>query len=250
MSSRDNFGGFSNNLELDLICSTSGGFISANKNIFDNLVLSDIAKVVLEKSVNGTVLLKIGNGGPKVFMVAGVHGNELSPQIAMMYLLDYLLETEINGTVYMVPFAAPKASMESKRYLDGVDLNRSAHKTGSVTNIILNKIINFGVSGLGDFHSSAPNTNPGKEGVFCSKEPSSESLTIAEFIANSMGSEAIKYNRAGIPFKGALEDESNLAGIPAVTCEVFAPISFANEKTCGRSLLQMKSFLEYFGVLP
>lgn len=237
------------NFSLEIIYLGSGGFIAANESIFNNLNLSEVTMDILEKSTTGTVMVRIGNGGPKVFMVAGVHGNELPPSIAMLYLIDFLLDSDINGTVYLVPFAVPNASMESKRYFDGIDLNRSSHKEGSITNVIFNKIVELNVSALGDFHSSAPNTNPGKEGVFCSKEPSSESISIAEFITNSMGSSIFKYNRAGIPFKGALEDESNLGGIPAVTCEVFSPVSFANEKSCGRSLTQMKLFLEYFGIL-
>lgn len=237
------------NLELDIISKESGGFISANKVLFDNLNLSEAVKTIIEVSIKGTVMLKIGNGSPKVMMVAGVHGNELSPQIAMSYLLDYLLESEINGTIYMVPFAIPKASMESKRRFGQIDLNRVSHKENSITNIILNKAIELNISALGDFHSTAPNTNPGREGVFASKEPSSESLTISEFISKKMGTEPIKYNKAGIPFKGALEDEVNLAGIPAVTCEVFAPVSYFSQKACQRSLLQMKYFLQYFGIL-
>lgn len=237
------------NLELDVICNESGGFISANNALFDNLNLSKNVKKILEESIKGTVMIKIGTGSPKVMMVAGVHGNELSPQIAMSYLLDYLLESEINGTIYMIPFATPKASMESKRRFGQIDLNRASHKENSPTNIILNKAIELGLSALGDFHSTAPNTNPGREGVFASKEPSSESLTIADFISEKMGTKSIKYNKAGIPFKGALEDEVNLAGIPAVTCEVFAPVSYFSQKACQRSLLQMKYFLQYFGIL-
>ncbi|MDO5850790.1 MAG: succinylglutamate desuccinylase/aspartoacylase family protein [Methanobacteriaceae archaeon] len=237
------------NFELEIIYSKSGGFISANKTLFNNLNLSDNIKLVLEESIKGTVMLKIGNGSPKVMIVAGVHGNELSPQIASSYLIDYLLNTDINGTVYIVPFASPKASMDSSRRINNIDANRSAHKEGTNTNAILNKALELKVSALGDFHSTAPNTNPGREGVFASKEPSTESLTIAEFIANKMDSDAIKYNKAGIPFKGALEDEVNLAGIPSVTCEVFAPVSFASEKHTKRSFMQMLSFLEYFGII-
>lgn len=240
--------GFSN-FELEIIHDKSGGFISANKTLFDNLNLSENIKIVLEESIKGTVMLKIGNGSPKVMLVAGVHGNELSPQIACSYLIDYLLDSDINGTVYIVPFASPKASMDSSRRINHIDVNRFAHKEGTNTNAILNKAMELKVSALGDFHSTAPNTNPGREGIFASKEPSSESLTIADYIANKMGSDAIKYNKAGVPFKGALEDEINLAGIPSVTCEVFAPVSFASEKHTKRSFMQMLYFLDYFGII-
>ena len=58
----------------------------------------------------------------------------------------------------------------------------------------------------------------------------------------------IVYPAAGVPFKGAVEDEANLGGIPSVTCEVLSATSFANERICNRALVQMKSFLHYFGI--
>lgn len=105
------------------------------------------------------------------------------------------------------------------------------------------------VSAIGDFHSSAPNSNPGKEGIFCTKVPCSKSYFIAEHISERVGSEKILYPSAGVPFKGALEDEANLIQIPAITCEVLSAIGYSNEKICKRSYLQMKAFLEYFGII-
>ena len=105
------------------------------------------------------------------------------------------------------------------------------------------------VSAIGDFHSSAPNSNPGKEGVFCTQKPCDASFFIADYISKKVGSEKIIYPVAGIPFKGALEDEANLSQIPSVTCEVLSAIGYANERICERSYLQMIAFLEYFGMI-
>ena len=138
--------------------------------------------------------------------------------------------------------------MISNRYYKGTDLNRSAHIQNSISNVILSKAKELGVSAIGDFHSTAPNTNPGKEGVFCSKSPTVESVSIASYISRSAGSNMIVYPAAGVPFKGAVEDEANLGGIPSVTCEVLSATSFANERICNRALVQMKSFLHYFGI--
>ena len=186
-------------------------------------------------------------------LVAGVHGNELAPQIAALNLIEHIcdldLKGKLNGTVYVIPFASPKSTMENSRYLDGLDLNRSAHLPHTVTNIILKKAKDLEVSAIGDFHSSAPNSNPGKEGIFCTKVPCSKSYFIAEHISEKVGSEKILYPSAGVPFKGALEDEANLIQIPAVTCEVLSAIGYSNEKICKRSYLQMKAFLEYFGII-
>ena len=242
-----------NNLELEIISKESGGFISANRNIFNNINLSYNSKFILNQAIKGTPMIKIGDNGSQIMLVAGVHGNELAPQIAALNLIEELsnldLNGSLNGTVYIIPFASPRSTMDNSRYFDGIDLNRSSHLPHTITNLILKKAKKLEVSAIGDFHSSAPNSNPGKEGVFCTKVPCSKSYFIAEYISKKVGSEKILYPSAGIPFKGALEDEANLIQIPAVTCEVLSAIGYSNEKICKRSYLQMKAFLEYFGII-
>ena len=242
-----------NNLELEIISNESGGFVAANRNIFNNINLSYNSKFILNQAIKGTPMIKIGNNGPKIMLVAGVHGNELAPQIAALNLIEKLsnldLNGSVNGTVYIIPFASPRSTMDNSRYFDGIDLNRSSHLPHTITNLILKKAKKLEVSAIGDFHSSAPNSNPGKEGIFCTKVPCSKSYFIAEYISKKVGSEKILYPSAGIPFKGALEDEANLIQIPAVTCEVLSAIGYSNEKICQRSYLQMKAFLEYFGLI-
>ena len=238
-----------NNLELEIISKESGGFISANRNIFNNIELSDNSKFILNQAIKGTPMIKIGDSYPNLMLVAGVHGNELAPQISALKLIDKIFDAELNGTIYIIPFASPKSTMDNSRYFDGIDLNRSTHLPNSITNIILKKAKELNVSAIGDFHSSAPNSNPGKEGVFCTQNPCDASFFIADYISKKVGSEKIIYPVAGIPFKGALEDEANLSQIPSVTCEVLSAIGYANERICERSYLQMIAFLEYFGMI-
>ena len=238
-----------NNLELEIISKDSGGFIYANRNIFNNIDLSDNSKFILNQAIKGTPMIKIGDGYPNLMLVAGVHGNELAPQIAALKLIDNVFDLDLNGTLYIIPFASPKSTMDNSRYFDGIDLNRSTHLPNSITNNILKKAKELNVSAIGDFHSSAPNSNPGKEGVFCTQKPCDASFLIADYISKNVGSEKIIYPVAGIPFQGALEDEANLAQIPSVTCEVLSAIGYANEKICERSYLQMIAFLEYFGII-
>lgn len=237
-----------NNLDLEIISYECGGFVSANKNIFNNIDLSDNSKFILNQAIKGTPMIKIGNNYPKIMIVAGVHGNELAPQIAALKLIDDIFAFDLTGTVYVIPFASPKSTMDNSRYFDGIDLNRSTHLPHSITNLILKRAKELDVSAIGDFHSSAPNSNPGKEGVFCTQKPCSSSFFIADYISKKVGSEKIIYPVAGIPFKGALEDEANLSQIPSVTCEVLSAIGYSNDNICKRSYLQMNTFLDYFGL--
>ena len=89
-----------NPLDMELLSQEAGGYISANKNIFNNLKpLSDNARTILKESVKGTPMIKIGNGYPRLMIVAGIHGNELAPQIASLKLIDVLLKLKLRGTV-------------------------------------------------------------------------------------------------------------------------------------------------------
>ena len=63
-----------------------------------------------------------------------------------------------------------------------------------------------------------------------------------------MGCDIITFEFAGSSYKGAVEDVSNLKGIPAVTCEVLSPFASVGVGSVERSYSQMKSFLNYFGV--
>ena len=101
---------------------------------------------------------------------------------------------------------------------------------------------------MGDFHSTAHNSNPGFESIFSSKSPCPESFLIANYISSDVGSEVISFDFAGSSYKGAIEDVSNLKGIPAVTCEVLCPFANVARGTVEKSLEQMKSFLAYFGI--
>ena len=138
--------------------------------------------------------------------------------------------------------------MNNWRFFDGIDLNRSAHEENSLSNVIVNKISELGIDYVGDFHSTAVNSNPGFEAVFSSKSPTRESYFMAKYISRDVGCEVIPYASAGASYKGAVEDVCNLRGIPSVTCEVVSPFASVEEGSVERSLTQMESFLSYFGI--
>ena len=138
--------------------------------------------------------------------------------------------------------------MDNERTVNSIDLNRSSHIKNSLSNSIIQTIINLKIDSVGDFHSTSYNSNPGFESVFSTKKPSPESYLIAEHISRNTGSENIAFNFAGSSYKGAIEDVCNLRGIPAITCEVLSPFASVGKGSVERSFIQMKSFLAYFGI--
>lgn len=236
------------NLEMSYVSNISGGYISKNNNIFKNIELTDLTKFILNKCIFGTPIFKLGNGGNRLLVLSGIHGNELPPQIAHLKLLNSLIGKKLNNTIYFIPFAAPKATMNNERTFNSMDLNRSAHINNSISNLILQAVVDLDIKFIGDFHSTAYNSNPGFESIFSSKSPTPESFLIANYISKDVGSEIISFDFAGSSYKGAVEDVSNLNNIPAVTCEVLCPFCNVATGSVERSFMQMKSFLSYFGI--
>ena len=209
--------------------------------------MNRFTQFLLEKCVYGTPIFKLGNGGNRILILSGVHGNELPPQIANVKLLNSLLFEDLRNTLYIIPFASPKSTMNNERTFNGMDLNRSAHINDSLSNLIVRAVENLGIDFVGDFHSTAFNANPGCEAIFTSKSPSAESYLMANYISRDVGSEIISFDYAGSSYKGAVEDVCNLNGIPAITCEVLCPFGNVGKGTAERSFAQMNSFVSYFG---
>ena len=238
----------SDNLEMAYVSNHSGGYISRNTHVFHQIELNDLNKFILEKSVFGTPIFKLGHGENKLLILSGIHGNELPSQIANIRLLNELVDKKVSSTVFFIPFAAPKATMENKRLFNNLDLNRASHVKNSLSNLIIQKIEELGINFVGDFHSTAYNSNPGFESVFSTKSPSAESFLIANYIARDIDCRIIALDSAGESYMGAVEDVCNLRGIPAITGEVLSPFASVGEGSVERSYLQMKSFLSYFGI--
>lgn len=225
----------------------SKGYIAKNRNIFEKIKLTPFSKFILNSCIYGTPIFKMGNSGKKLLILSGVHGNELPPQLANLKLLNQLIDVNLNNTIYFIPFASPKSTMKNERTFNDVDLNRAAHIHNSLSNMIIQCIEELKIDFVGDFHSTAYNSNPGFESVFSSKNPTPESTLIAQYISKTVGSDIISYDMAGSQYKGAVEDVCNLRGIPAVTCEVLSPFASVGKGSSEKSFEQMNSFLEYFG---
>ena len=115
------------NLEIDYVSDFSGGFISRNSKLLEKLELNSLTQFILEKSVYGTPIFKLGNKGNKILILSGIHGNELPSQIANIRIFNELVNKDIDNTIFFIPFAAPKATMQNSRFFNALDLNRAAH---------------------------------------------------------------------------------------------------------------------------
>ena len=101
------------------------------------------------------------------------------------------------------------------------------------------------VNALGDFHSSQPGGVPGEDAAFCTQSPTYKSYEIASYVNKNVGAALITYKKAGVQYPGALEDECNLHGIPAVTCEVLESQGKLSSDKLNKSYSEMMALLTY-----
>lgn len=235
--------------QIKILSKKTGGKITENQNLMSCIPVGELSEKILNAARYGTPMLKIGEKSPKIMITAGIHGNELPPQIAALWLVEELLKRNIDGTVYLIPFAIPEATMNNSRRFKGMDMNRKASDKGSASYKIIKAAESIGVASLADFHATKPRSNPGIESVFCSKKPCKESMLIGKYITNSTSSKMICHEKAGALYNGALEDECNLRGTAAVTCEVLSENCEVRPGSPERSYNQMLTYLKYFGII-
>lgn len=236
-------------LDITIIDPATGGSVEKNQNLQGHLTKGPITESLIEAAKEGTPLFRLGYGFPKVLLTAGVHGNELPPQAAISRLFSELDKKKMAGTVYIIPFTIPYATMKNSRRFQGWDINRKALKEGTTSYHIIRTTQKQKIDAVADFHSTQTQNNPGIESVFCSKNPCYESFKIATHITRQTSSKIISQERAGTLYGGALEDELNLSGTPAVTCEVVSQNGRIDPGSIMRSYLQMQAFLEYFNII-
>ena len=228
----------------------SGANVLKNKRIKANVPNSAIVKKIIKLAKSGTPVIKFkGGSGKVVFITAGVHGNEIPSQVAAMKLIQYLETHSIKGTVYVMPFMNPKGTAANVRDYKGIHLNKKANKKGTISYKTVQLIKKFKCNAYGDFHATRPGGKPGKDLVFGTYKPTKESATLAKYIAKNAKVKYKIYKKAGAEYPGALEDEVNLKGIPAVTCEVLSPHGKIKKGSVSKSLLMMKTLLKYNNLL-
>lgn len=198
----------------------------------------------------GSIVFTTGSGRYNLLLLAGVHGNELASQSALIRLMEEIISEKIKPKcrLHIIPFLIPHSTMTNSRKYNGTDMNRHAHLDG-----ISKKIVDYAemnhITALCDCHSTDPNNRPGFASVFCSIKPLIDSSKIAARICMDTDSKILPIREAGLLLQGAVEDESNLRGIPSVTCETVCENGKINDEAVKFSYKQAISFLNYFGVI-
>lgn len=238
----------SNKITFDILKWGLKGDVSKNELIKQNMPNNKWVKKAVKATKKGLPLLKIEGGkGKTIFMTAGVHGNEISSQVAMMKMVKYLTTHPIKGTVYIIPFVNVKAISKKVRFTDK-DFNRIADSSNTIPNKIVNLIASLNVDAYGDFHTTKPGGAPGQNIVMGSKTPTS-CVKLMNYIAKNSKVNKRIYSYAGQQYPGSLFDNVNMKGIPGVICEVVLPHNTITAKSIKISYSMMKNLLKFYSVI-
>ena len=241
---------FKNYFKITVYKWKSGADVRKNRKIKSNIPNSALVKRMVNAAKKGTPVIKFkGGNGKKVFITAGVHGNEISSQLAALKLIKYLETHPIKGTVYIMPFMNPKGTAKNVRDYNGIHLNKKADVKGTISYKTVKLIKKFKCDSYGDFHCTRPGGKPGKNIAMGTYNPTAESAVIAKYIAKKSNVKYLIYKKAGSEYPGALEDVVNLNHIPAVTCEVISPHGRIAGGSVSKSMSMMKSLLKFNGLL-
>ncbi|MCQ2970983.1 Succinylglutamate desuccinylase / Aspartoacylase family protein [Methanobrevibacter gottschalkii] len=238
-----------NKISLTVLNWNLKGDVSKINLIKKNMPNNTWVKKAVAATKKGIPLLKFKGGkGKIVFMTAGVHGNELSSQVAAMKMIKYLSDNPISGTVYIMPFVNVKAIAKKVRYTDK-DYNRIASSSGTIPNKIVKLVVKYKCNSYGDFHTTKPGGAPGKDIVMGSKSLKSKSADLTNYIAKKCKVNKRIYSHIGQEYPGALFENVNKKGITSVICEVALPHNTVTTKTVKTSFNMMKYLLKYNSVI-
>ena len=237
------------------IDSSTGGNVLANTHLNRYFINSGFRKNselvgCVDRTRDGSIVFTTGSGRYDLMLVGGVHGDELSSQAALVCLMNEIISGNLNlkCKLHIMPFSIPESTMLNSREFNSLDMNRNAHRCG-VTGSIVDYAVDNNVTALCDCHTTDPGKKPGFASVFCSVRPLIQSVRIAQRICRDTSSRILPVGDAGSVLRGAVEDESNIRGVPAVTCESVSRCGFIDGGSVDFSYSQIISFLNYFGVI-
>jgi len=249
-----NFGSISAQSDFQVFNWSTGGDVTNNTEFNSKIPHSDIVDEIVEGAKRGTPMLRFGNGsGHSVLICAGVHGNELSSQIAALTLINEIksLKSEINGTIYIIPMAIPLDTALNQREFNGTDPNRDADVNGTVTNNVFKLSQNFSVIALGDFHTTYLPINLEDDDEILVTYPKTgyqNNLIYVYTMHKLINTPLIEYPMDTPQNPGVLQAHANFNGIPSFTYETKTRFGYVDGNSAERSLLGMKAFLTATGI--
>lgn len=239
------------NYEIGVIDWGSKDGITVNIPLMNALDHTPLTDELIELCKKGSPYVKFGNGNGKTVVVnVGTHGGELASIVAGFKLINFLADYggEIDGTIYVFPVLFPQSTANNTRTYNGINLNEIADVDGTISNNLIKFAKSVNASGLGDFHCTRHSASDvGITCVMCTLKPTYESYLIASFIHNETGYDLKKYDVAGVPYAGAVEDSANLMGLPAITSESLTNHGVVEYGSTEKSFNMMRAFLRYFG---
>lgn len=225
--------------------------ITVNIPLMNAVEHTPLTDEIIELCKKGSPYIKFGNGEGKTVVVnVGTHGGEIASIVVGFKLINFLANYggEIDGTIYVFLVLFPQSTANNTRIYNGINLNEVANVNGTISNSLIKFAKSVNASAIGDFHCTRHSaTDVGITCAMCTLKPTYESYLIASFIHNQTGYDLKKYDVAGVPYAGAVEDSANILGIPSVTCEVLTNHGVVEYGSSEKSFNMMRSFLRYFG---
>jgi predicted deacylase len=188
--------------------------------------------------------------GPRLVVVAGVHGNEVEGPAAVLEVWDELRDLSVAGTMIVVPVANPPAFWAARRMspYDGLDMNRifPGRRDGLLTERIASRLFEEVVLGA-DFLLSTHSWYAGAVVVPYVEVPRSGPTAAA-----SRAAARIFGPRFVAPLDwhpGLLVSTAGHAGIPAIEPEIGGlGASIAEQRALYRSGIH--NLLKHLGMVP
>lgn len=191
------------------------GNVMKNPAIKNYLNNSSFNQEMVSKLEQGSLVYRLGNGkGKMILIIGGIHGDEPQGSLAVTEFMNYLKKKEINGTIYIIPFAIPVDTEKNSRNYAGsskpYDPNRKADAAGTPVNNILRFALAHKVDYIIDVHAGDGVSSEGL--VYFQNSP--EEIW-AKYIQEKTG--CIIQNK---PQTGTFRYETSKNGIKTITMEV------------------------------
>ncbi len=234
------------NYTIFVLDNTVGGNVLANPEISQNIPRTNLSNQIFDMTKQGSVVLKFGDGnGPKMLILAGIHGSEEEPNIAVMKFLEYIKDQSFNGTLYVIPFSIPCDTALNQRDYKGQDPNRIANISGTPGWKIVKFAQTEGIKYLLDVHSGS---GVYLEGLIYINSPQTRTIEENNWVSYIKSQTGCYTMVNSADSKGMIRSFANSNGINSITLEV--EVDTIPTMTAAETELKMiKAAAQYLGFI-